>query len=73
MPLFLILATILNLKNNLIPILNLYYQLTLKEFNLLALVLNPKGEPSGLKNYNNFNKVNTDNILSFINYTTIDK
>ena len=48
-------------------------QLTLGEFNLLALVLNPEGEPSGLKNYNNFNKVDTDNVLSFINYTTTDK
>ena len=63
----------LNLKNNLIPIFNLHCQLTLKEFNLLALVLNPKGEPSGLKDYNNLNKVNTDNILSFINYITTDK
>ena len=63
----------LNLKNNLILILNLRCQLTLEEFDLLALVLNPKGEPSGLKDYNNLNKVNTDNILSFINYTTIDK
>ena len=62
-----------NLKNNLIPIFNLRRQLTLKEFNLLALVLNPEGEPSGLKNYNNLNKVNTDNVSSFINYTTIDK
>ena len=63
----------LNLKNNLIPILNLRCQLTLKEFNLLALLLNPKGEPNGLKNYNNLNKVNTNNILSFIDYTTTDK
>ena len=63
----------LNLKNNLILILNLHCQLTLEEFDLSALVLNPKGEPSGLKNYNNFNKVDTDNILSFINYTTTDK
>ena len=63
----------LNLKNNLIPILNLRRQLTLKEFNLLALALTPKGKPSDLKNYNNFNKVNTDNISSFINYTTMDK
>ena len=73
MPLFLILATILNLKNNLIPILNLYRQLTLGEFNLLALALTPEGKPSGLKNYNNLNKVDTNNILSFINYTTTDK
>ena len=63
----------LNLKNNPIPIFNLHCQLTLKEFNLLALVLNPKGEPSGLKDYNNLNKVDTDNISSFINYITTDK
>ena len=63
----------LNLKNNLIPILNLRCQSTLEEFDLLALVLNPKGKPSGLKNYNNLNKVDTNNILSFINYTTTDK
>ena len=63
----------LNLKNNPIPIFNLCCQLTLKEFNLLTLVLNPKGEFSGLKNYNNFNKVDTNNILFFINYITINK
>ena len=63
----------LNLKNNLIPIFNLRRQLTLKEFNLLALALTPKGKPSDLKNYNNFNKVNTNNISSFINYITTDK
>ena len=63
----------LNLKNNLIPIFNLHCQLTLEEFNLLTLVLNPKGEPSSLKDYNNLNKVNTDNVLSFIDYITIDK
>ena len=63
----------LNLKNNLIPILNLRCQSTLEEFDLLALVLNPKGEPSGLKNYNNFNKVDTNNISSFINYIITDK
>ena len=62
-----------NLKNNLIFIFNLRRQLTLKEFNLLALALTPKGKPSNLKNYNNFNKVDTDNILSFINYITINK
>ena len=62
-----------NLKNNLILILHLRRQLTLGEFNLLALALNPKGKPSDLKNYNNCNEVDTDNILSFINYTTIDK
>ena len=63
----------LNLKNNPTPIFNLYCQLILKEFNLLALVLAPKGKPSGLKDYNDLNKVDTDNILSFINYTTTDK
>ena len=63
----------LNLKNNLIPILNLRCQLILEEFNLLALALTPKGKPSNLKDYNNLNKVDTDNILSFINYITIDK
>ena len=68
-----LLATILNLKNNLMPILDLRRQLTLKEFNLLALTLTPKGKPSSLKDYNNLNKVNINNILSFINYTTINK
>ena len=63
----------LNLKNNLILIFNLRRQLTLEEFNLLALVLTPKGKPNNLKNYNNLNKVDTDNILSFINYITTDK
>ena len=63
----------LNLKNNLTPILNLRCQLILEEFNLLALVLALKGKPSGSKNYNDFNKVNTNNILSFIDYTTTDK
>ena len=63
----------LNLKNNLIPILNLCRQLTLGEFNLLALALTPEGKPSNLKNYNNFNKIDTNNISSFINYITIDK
>ena len=68
-----LLAIILNLKNNLILTLYLRRQLTLRECNLSALALTPKRKPSGLKNYNNFNKVNTDNILSFINYTTMDK
>ena len=63
----------LNLKNNPIPILNLHRQLILGEFDLLALALTPKGKPSGLKDYNNLNKVDTDNILFFINYITIDK
>ena len=68
-----LLATILNLKNNLIPILNLRCQLILGEFNLLALALTPKGKPSGLKDYDDLNKVDTNNVLSFINYTTINK
>ena len=63
----------LNLKNNLIFIFNLCCQLTLKEFNLLTLALTPKGKPSDLKNYNNLNKVDTNNILFFINYITINK
>ena len=63
----------LNLKNNPIPIFYLHRQLILGEFDLSALVLTPKGKPSGLKNYNNLNKINTNNILFFINYTTIDK
>ena len=63
----------LNLKNNPTPILNLYCQLILGEFDLLTLVLAPKGKPNGLKNYNNFNKVDTNNISSFINYITINK
>ena len=63
----------LNLENNLIPIFYLHRQSIPKEFNLLALVLTPKGKPNCLKDYNNFNKVNTDNILSFINYITTDK
>jgi hypothetical protein len=55
------------------PILNLRRQLILGEFDLLALALTPKGKPSGLKNYDNLNKGDTNNILSFINYTTTDK
>jgi len=53
-----LLATILNPKNNLIPILNLRRQSILEEFDLLALT--PK-------------EIDTDNVLSFINYITIDK
>ena len=63
----------LNLKNNLIPILKPRHQLVLEGFNLLALALTPKGKPSGLKDYNNLNKVDTNNVLSFINYITTDK
>jgi len=63
----------LNPKNNLVPIFNLRRQLILGEFDLLAPALTPKGKPSGLKNYNNFNKIDTSNILFFINYITTDK
>ena len=62
-----------NPKNNLIPILNLRRQLIPGEFNLLALALTPKGKPSGLKDYNDLNKVDTNNILFFIDYITINK
>jgi hypothetical protein len=73
-----LLAIISNLKNNSIPILNLQRQLILGEFNLLALALTPKGKLSGLKNYNDLNKVDinkvdTNNILPFINYIITDK
>ena len=63
----------LNPENNLIPIFYLHRQSILKEFNLLALVLTPKGKPSGLKDYNNLNKVDIDNVLSFIDYIITDK
>ena len=62
-----------NPKNNLIPILNLRRQLIPGEFNLLALTLTSKEKPSGLKDYDNLNKVDTNNILFFINYITINK
>ncbi len=62
-----------NPKNNLIPTLSLQRQLILREFDSLALALTLKGKPNGLKDYNNLNKADTDNVLSFINYTTIDK
>src|SRR3984885_9137771 len=62
-----------NLKNNPIPIFSLRRQLILGEFDLLALALTPKGKPSGLKDYNNLNKVDTNNVLFFINYITTDK
>jgi len=62
-----------NLKNNPISILNPQRQLILGGFNLLALALTPKGKPSGLKDYNNLNKVDINNVLSFIDYITTDK
>jgi len=49
-----------NLKNNPIPTLNLRRQSILGEFDLSALALTPK-------------EMDTDNVLSFINYTTTDK
>ena len=70
---YFLLATISNLENNPIPIFYLHRQLILREFDLLALALTFKGKFSGLKDYNDFNKVNTDNVLSFINYITTDK
>lgn len=62
-----------NPKNNPIPILNLRCQSTPEEFDSSALVLNPEGEPSGLKDYDDLNEVDTDNVSSFIDYTTTDK
>ena len=50
-----------------------FHDIILGEFNLLTLALTLKGKPNSLKDYNNLNKVNTDNILSFINYITIGK
>jgi hypothetical protein len=62
-----------NLKNNLIPILNPRRQSILGGFDLLALALTPKRKLGGLKDYNNLNEVDIDNVLSFINYITTDK
>ena len=62
-----------NPKNNPTPILNLRCQLIPGEFDLLALVLAPEGKPSGSKDYNDFNEVDTNNVSSFIDYTTTDK
>ena len=53
--------------------LYLYRQSILGEFDLLALALTFKEKPSNLKNYNNLNKIDTNNISFFINYTTTDK
>ena len=63
----------LNLKNNPVFILYLRRQLILREFNLSALTLTLKRKPSGLKDYNDFNKVDINNISSFINYIITDK
>ena len=57
-----LLATILNLKNNLIPILNPQRQLILGGFNLLALALSSKERPSGLKDYDDLNKIDIINV-----------
>ena len=62
-----------NPKNNPIPTLNLHCQSILGEFNSSALALTSGGKPSGLKDYDNLNEVDTDNVLSFIDYTTMDK
>jgi hypothetical protein len=63
----------LNPKNNLIPTSNLQRQSIPGGFDLLALALTPKRKPSGLKDYDDPNKVDINNVLSFINYITIDK
>jgi len=63
----------LNLKNNPIPILNPQCQLIPGGFNLPAIALTPKGKPNGSKDYNDLNKVDINNVLSFINYITMDK
>jgi len=55
-----LLATMLNPKNNPIPTLNLRRQSIPGEFDLLALALTPK-------------EMDTNNVLSFINYITTDK
>jgi len=55
-----LLATMSNLKNNPISILNLRRQLIPGEFDLLALALTPK-------------ETDTDNVLSFIDHITTDK
>ena len=62
-----------NLKNNPVPISDRRRQLIPGEFNLLVLALTPKGKPSGLKDHYGLNKINTGNILSFINHITTDK
>ena len=62
-----------NPKNNPMPILNLRRQLIPGEFDSSALALTPEGKPSSLKNYDDLNEGDTNNILSFINYITTDK
>ena len=63
----------LDLKNNPILIFNLRRQSILKEFNLSALTLIFKRKLSGLKDYNNLNKIDINNVLFFIDYTTTNK
>jgi len=55
----------LNLKNNLIPILKPQHQSVLGGFDWLAPALTPKGK----HDY----KGDINNVLSFINYITTDK
>ena len=62
-----------NPKNNPTPILNLRCQSIPGEFDSPALVLAPEGKPSGSKDYDDFNEVDTNNVSSFIDYTTTDK
>ena len=62
-----------NPENNPIPTFYLRRQSIPGEFDSSALALTPEGKPSGSKDYNDFNKVDTNNISSFINYITTDK
>jgi len=61
-----------NLKNNPIPILKPRHQSVPGGFDLLTLALTPKGKPSGLKDYDDY-KGDINNVLSFIDYITMDK
>jgi len=62
-----------NLKNNLIPTLNPRRQSILGGFDLSALALTPERKPSGLKDYDDLNEVDINNVSSFIDYITTDK
>ena len=62
-----------NPKNNPIPTLNLRRQSIPREFDLLALASTFERKPSNLKDYNDLNEIDTDNVSSFINYITTNK
>jgi hypothetical protein len=52
--------------------------INLKRIWFISLALTLNGKPSGLKDYNNLNKVDinkvkTDNVLFFINHITMNK